>query len=79
MTKLLLALTLAPLLYANVHANEANDYINTNMLWSDNEEFHRINISHADEIRDYRNSNMLWSDNDEFHRLNNAQDFKVID
>ena len=79
MTKLLLALTLTPLLIATAHADETSDYINTNMLWSDTEEFHRMNISDADEIRNYRHSNMLWSDNEEFHRLDSAQAFKILD
>ena len=39
------------------------------MLWSDNEEFHQVNVP-ADEKPDYMNANMLWSDNEEFHRVN---------
>jgi hypothetical protein len=39
------------------------------MLWSDNEEFHQVNVP-AEESRDYRNANMLWSDNEEFHWMN---------
>jgi len=73
MTKRLLQLALAPLLFGTVHADEISDFRNANMLWSDNEEFHRINISQAEEIIDYRNANMLWSDNKEFHRMDAAQ------
>ena len=69
MTKLLLQLAFIPLVFGAVHADEQPDYRNANMLWSDNEEFHQVNVP-ADEQPDYRNANMLWSDNEEFHRVN---------
>ncbi len=79
MTKLLIVLISASFLFTAAHADEASDYINTNMLWTDNDEFHRLNITQADEIRDYRNSNMLWSDNKEFHRVDSAQAYEILD
>jgi len=60
MTKLLLQLAFLPLVFGTVHADESRDYRNANMLWSDNEEFHQVNIP-ADEKPDYMNANMLWS------------------
>jgi hypothetical protein len=69
MTKLLLQLAFIPLVFGSVHADENPDYLNANMLWSDNEEFHQVNAP-ADEKPGYRNANMLWSDNEEFHRVN---------
>jgi hypothetical protein len=69
MTKLLLQLAFLPLVFGTVHADESRDDINANMLWSDNEEFHQVNVP-ADEKADYMNANMLWSDNEEFHRVN---------
>ena len=32
------------------------------MLWSDNEEFHRLDNDLDFEILDYRNASMLWPD-----------------
>lgn len=79
MTKFLMALTLSSLLFTTAHADEVSDYINSNMLWADNDEFHRLNITQADEISDYRHSNMLWADNEEFHRVDSAQDYQLLE
>ena len=48
MTKLLLQLAFIPLVFGAVHADEQPDYRNANMLWSDNEEFHRVNTLQVD-------------------------------
>ena len=64
MIKLLLQLAFIPLVFGTVHADETSDYMNANMLWSDNDEFHQLN--HSQEECDLINSNMSWSDNEEF-------------
>ena len=69
MTKLLLQLAFIPLVFGTVHANENPDFMNANMLWSDNEEFHQVNAP-AEEKPGYINANMLWSDNEDFQRVN---------
>ena len=48
MTKLLLQLAFLLLVFGTVHADESRDYRNANMLWSDNEEFHRVNTPQVD-------------------------------
>ena len=69
MAKLLLQLAFIPLVFGTVHADENPDFMNANMLWSDNEEFHQVNAP-AEEKPGYINANMLWSNNEEFHRVN---------
>lgn len=73
MKKLLTTLALTPLLIATVHADDLSNDINMNMLWSDNEEFQRINQT-EDQTINQTNANMLWADNDEFHRVNLSQE-----
>ena len=67
MTKLLLQLAFIPLVFGTVHADENPDFMNANMLWSDNEEFHRVNTPPVDlRFVNSVNANMLWSDDEEF-------------
>ena len=68
MTKLLLQLAFLPLVFGTVHADESRDDRNANMLWSDNEEFHRVNTPHLVNWNLY-----MWPDNEEFHRANTPQ------
>ena len=69
MTKLLLQLAFLPLVLGTVHADESRDDRNANMLWSDNEEFHRVNTPHLVNWNMYMYRYMSWSDNEEFHRM----------
>ena len=49
--------------YTNIsQADEIRDHRNSNMLWTDNEEFHRLDNAQAYQVLDYRDASMLWPD-----------------
>lgn len=73
MTRLLLTLVLASFLFTAAHADEASDYVNANMTWADNIDFHRLSDAQAGASLSDVNANMLWSDNSDFHRINTSQ------
>ena len=66
MTKLLLQLAFLLLVFGTVHADENRNHRNANMLWSDNEELHRVNTPQVDPDLVNWNKYMFWSDDEEF-------------
>ncbi len=78
MTKLLLALTFTTIFLSSAHAHSASDYINSNMLWQDNEEFHEIKTSAANKFNGNWSSNTHRFDHETFHQENRAMADEIL-